>query len=135
MQTETDAAGASSLQSASTEKVPVKVTQKMHARAAYEAQLKTSAADGEEEDEGLEVFDEDSKDDDEEEDVEMDVGEVTQSKGKGKGRASESALTQQEEETGARSACSKRRRPVLDPFAGAHFPYSYSFRLPPLIAV
>ncbi|KAF5312408.1 hypothetical protein D9619_002651 [Psilocybe cf. subviscida] len=110
-----DAPANANASSSSTENVPVKVTEKMRARAAYEAQLKNE--EGQEE-AGLEVFDEDEdlKDGVKEEDVDMEAENDKQSqvvKGKGKGKQQE-----EDETSGARSTGAKRRRPMLDPFAG-----------------
>lgn len=102
--------------SSSTEKVPVKVTEKMRARAVYEAQLKNES---DQDEAGLEVFDEDEdlKDGVKEEDVDMEAENDRQSKvvkGHGKGKQRE----QEDGTSGVGRAGAKRRRPVLDPFAG-----------------
>ncbi|TCD62148.1 hypothetical protein EIP91_007276 [Steccherinum ochraceum] len=98
-------------------RVPVKVTSKMAARAEYEKELKET---GEEEESDLEVFD------DEEaqapvpvaaadEDVEM--AEPVTSSGKGKGKAKAPSGSPQVL-TSTAGVGKKRRRPVMDPFAG-----------------
>ncbi|KAF7302921.1 Nuclear nucleic acid-binding protein C1D [Mycena kentingensis (nom. inval.)] len=76
--------------------VPVRVTDKMRERAEYEREMKEKG-DDESEDEPLEIVDEDE-------------GVVKQDKGKGK------AVEPEEEPTPV--AGNKRRRPVIDPFAG-----------------
>lgn len=101
-------------------RVPVKVTSKMAARAEYEKDLKET---GDEEESDLEVFD------DEEaqapvpartgdEDVEM--AEPVTSSGKGKGKA-KAASGSPLVSTSTAGVGKKRRRPVMDPFAGAFF--------------
>lgn len=82
-------------------KVPVKVTSKMVARAQYQKELAEAVS---EEEEALEVID------DEEPSGAM---VVNASKDKGKGKAVEVA-------TEASLPGRKRRRPVMDPFAGMY---------------
>lgn len=82
-------------------KVPVKVTSKMAARAQYEKELAEIASD--EEEETLEAIGIDEP---------SDVMDVDASKDKGKGKAVE--VTTEEASLPGR----KRRRPVMDPFAG-----------------
>lgn len=98
------AAGSSS----SHERVPVKITSKMAARAEYEEQLKEL---GSEEEEDLEVFDEDE----EVMDTADSPPEETRSVGldKGKGRASEG-----EQSKGEEVSSSRRKRARVDPFSG-----------------
>lgn len=84
-------------------RVPVKVTEKMAARAQYEKELKEL---GSEEEDDLEVID----------DAEEDSSPLTPSavdKGKGKARA-EDILA----DVAQAVAGQKRRRPAVDPFAG-----------------
>ncbi|KAF8204415.1 Sas10/Utp3/C1D family-domain-containing protein [Mycena galopus ATCC 62051] len=78
--------------------VPVKVTSKMIARAEHEAELR-ARGDASSSDDELEIIDED------------DAPVVPSSSGKGKGKAKE-VLDEPV------SVGSKRRRPVIDPFAG-----------------
>ncbi|KAI0726144.1 hypothetical protein C8Q72DRAFT_784275 [Fomitopsis betulina] len=82
-------------------KVPVKVTSKMAARAQYEKELAEIASD--EEEETLEAIGIDEP---------SDAMDVDASKDKGKGKAVE--VTTEEASLPGR----KRRRPVMDPFAG-----------------
>jgi len=95
------------------ERVPVKITSKMVARAEYEEELKEL---GSEEEEDLEVFDEDMAAEDKEA---MDTAdgppEETRFVGldKGKGRASEEEQSEEEE-----VSSSRRKRPRVDPFSG-----------------
>ncbi|KAG9313974.1 hypothetical protein JVU11DRAFT_4750 [Chiua virens] len=73
--------------SSSGQRVPIRVTSKMIARAEYEKELKEL---GSEEDEDLEVFDEEAEDAmDTEDGLPQRTMSMTQTKGKGKGRASE----------------------------------------------
>ena len=89
----------------SSARVPVKITSKMEARAQYERELKELGSDNEDEGEGLEVFDEE----------EVAVEQINISKGKGKERAADVNEGVQEQEATTET---KRRRPVMDPFAG-----------------
>lgn len=102
------AASAAASSSASHERVPVKITSKMAARAAYEKELKELGS----EEEDLEVFDEGMADEDE--DATGDPPEETTSVGldKGKARASDYETSKDEE------ASSRRKRPRIDPFSG-----------------
>ena len=104
-----DAAAASS-SSSNHERVPVKVTSKMLARAEYEKELKEV---GSEEEEDLEVFDEEA--DIEAMDAEDSPPEEARFTGldKGKGRASEEEQSKSEE-----VASSRRKRLRMDPFSG-----------------
>ncbi|KAH0837940.1 hypothetical protein J3R83DRAFT_6174 [Lanmaoa asiatica] len=95
------------------ERVPVKVTSKMVARADYEKEIKEL---GSEEEEDLEVFDEEPAAEDEEAMDTADASpEDTRSTGvdKGKGRASE-----EEQSKGEEVPLSRRKRPRVDPFFG-----------------
>lgn len=86
-------------------RVPVKVTEKMIARAQYEKELKEL---GSEEEDDLEVID----------DAESQSSSSTPStsdKGKGKARAEDLIA-----DVAQTVAGQKRRRPAVDPFAGAH---------------
>lgn len=98
--------------SSSHERVPVKVTSKMVARAEYEKELKEL---GSEEDDDLQVFDEEMVAEDEEAmNIPDDPPEETRSVGldKGKGRASE-----EEQPNDERVSSSRRKRPRVDPFS------------------
>jgi exosome complex protein LRP1 len=88
-------------------RVPVKVTQKMRDREAYERQIKERDAMESSEDE-LGVFDGDNND--EAGDTPMDVDINHNLKGKGKEVVSAT--------DGLPSSNNKRRRPPIDPFAG-----------------
>ncbi|KAF7966003.1 hypothetical protein HWV62_40509 [Athelia sp. TMB] len=87
----------------SSARVPVKITSKMEARAQYERELEELGSDNEDDGEGLEVFDEEKEA----------VEQIKTGKGKGKERATNVDEGMQEATTGT-----KRRRPVMDPFAG-----------------
>ncbi|KAJ7361185.1 Sas10/Utp3/C1D family-domain-containing protein [Mycena albidolilacea] len=80
--------------------VPVKITSKMLARAEHEAAIR--AGDSSDEEEELEVIDGDAP-----------VASSAKGKGKGKAKATEVAA-----EPVVSGAGAKRRRPVVDPFAG-----------------
>ncbi|KAF9055956.1 Sas10/Utp3/C1D family-domain-containing protein [Panaeolus papilionaceus] len=86
--------------------IPVKVTSKMIARAEYEKGLKENAEKGEDDEEPLQVYDQDGENED-------DAMEVDQNqKGlKGKSKASDQTSPSEIPQ-------GKRRRPVMDPFAG-----------------
>ncbi|KAF7310687.1 T-complex protein eta subunit [Mycena chlorophos] len=103
------AAGPSTSASASAPRVPPKVTDKMRERAAYERELKAKQ-DSESEDDDLQVVDGD-------EDLGPPMVEEAPSKkkNKGKGKADDP------EPEPAPVAGSKRRRPVIDPFAASGF--------------
>lgn len=95
------------------ERVPVKVTSKMMARAEYEKELKEL---GSEEEEDLEVFDEEAAVKDDEAMITTDdPPEETRPMrlDKGKGRASE-----EEQSKGEQVPSSRRKRPRVDPFSG-----------------
>lgn len=77
-------------------RVPAKITSKMAARAEYEKQLKEMSSD---EEDDLEVIDE--------------TGEAESTQGKGKGRAQVAEASSSSEQV-----TTKRKRPVMDPFAG-----------------
>ncbi|KIJ22175.1 hypothetical protein PAXINDRAFT_152396 [Paxillus involutus ATCC 200175] len=102
--------------SSSSERVPVKVTSKMIARAEYEKEMKEL---GSEEEEVLEVFDEDAVDDEDDalDTVDARVKEARMqplSLDKGKGRASDEEQSSREDQPHA----SGRKRPRIDPFSG-----------------
>ena len=88
-------------------RVPLKVTEKMLAREQYLQELK-EADDTDEMEEDLELYDEE-------------VPEVVSSAGgdtKGKGKAQASPSTTPEADASRPASERKRRRPVIDPFAG-----------------
>lgn len=87
--------------------IPVKVTSKMIAKAEYEKGLKENAEKGEDDEEPLQVYDQD----DENEGDAMEVGQ-NQKGLKGKSKASDQTSPSEIPQ-------GKRRRPVMDPFAGA----------------
>ena len=101
-------AGPEASSSSNNERVPIKVTSKMIARAKYEKELEEL---GSEEEDDLEVFDQEAVDDDEEA-METD-GPPADTKSisleKGKGRALEEEAPP-----------SRRKRPRIDPFSGKH---------------
>lgn len=110
--------GQSSAAGSSTERVPIKMTSKMLARAEYEQSLRE--LDDEEEDD-LAVFDEDAGVDAEVEEgyqpmEDVDGGLVEPAKDKGKQRM----LVGVADESGANQVTtSRRKRPRIDPFTGA----------------
>lgn len=102
-------AGPEASSSSNNERVPIKVTSKMIARAKYEKELEEL---GSEEEDDLEVFDQEAADDDDDETMETD-GPPADTKSisleKGKGRALEEEAPP-----------SRRKRPRIDPFSGKH---------------
>ncbi|PPQ75079.1 hypothetical protein CVT26_011825 [Gymnopilus dilepis] len=100
---EEDAQDQAQSSSSAQQSVPIKVTQKMLDRAAYEKELKAQDAMDEEEEDTLEVYNEGEGD---EMDVDADSRTAASS---GKGKTKESA---------GFTSSKKRRRAAVDPFAG-----------------
>ncbi|KAF8910068.1 hypothetical protein CPB84DRAFT_1764539, partial [Gymnopilus junonius] len=90
--------------------IPVKVTQKMLDRAAYEKELKAQDAMEDEEDGTLEVYNEEDEDNGMQMDVGPDSTRVDSSPTKGKAKETTEPITSADSK--------KRRRPGVDPFAG-----------------
>lgn len=90
---------------------PVKITSKMIQRAAYEKEIKEQDTMGTDEDEELEIFEGDA-----ELPTPMEGGETR----KGKGKETPPATAN----GGTRFSRNKRRKPVVDPFAGIFNPPS-----------
>ncbi|KAI0316487.1 hypothetical protein OF83DRAFT_1126444 [Amylostereum chailletii] len=90
--------------------VPIRVTEKMRERERYQAALREDASD-EEEDADIAVIDDVPSEDDEDAEPEVQPSR-SRKDAKGKGKATAPLLEKQAQ------AGSKRRRPLVDPFAG-----------------